>query len=168
MLGAVFAISGIGKLRSHTAFDHFVDSLPALPGVLRDHAVAIAAAVVALELAALLLLILWPLAGLATSAALLATFTAVMIHALRAGTAMVCRCFGAEATPIGRHHVVRNALLTSASLAALCGPVALGPRDPASAAIAIGVGLLLGVLVTRWDDLVFVFRPPGAPRRSGA
>jgi hypothetical protein len=89
MLGGVFAIDAAGKLRSRAAFDSFVDSIPTLPGVTRDRLVAIAATVVALELAAVMLLIVRPLAGLGAATGLLAAFTVVMIVTLRAGTAMV-------------------------------------------------------------------------------
>ncbi len=167
MLGAVFAIAAAGKLRSRAAFDAFVDSIPAPRGVTGDWLVGVAAAVIALELAAVVLLIVRPLAGLAVASGLLVAFTAVMIAVLRAGAAMVCRCFGADPRPVGRGHVARNAILISASLAGvvLHGTAVSGRSDPGFAvtAMTIGIAAILGVLVTRWDDLVFLFRPAGSP-----
>jgi hypothetical protein len=167
MLGVVFAIGVAGKLRSRAAFDGFVDSIPAFPGTRGNRLVVVAVSVVVLELAAMLLLIVRPQAGLVVATSLLTTFTAVMIVTLRAGTAMVCRCFGGEARPVGRGHVVRNAILVAASLAAAAlrwrhSTDRPGP-EAAMAAVMIGIGVILGVLVTRSDDLVFLFRPARSP-----
>lgn len=156
-LGAVFAIAAASKLRRRAAFDDFVETLPpwgplSLP--------AVGAAVVALELAVPVLLLAWPRAGLVLVMALLGGFTAVMVKTLRAGAPLTCRCFGASAQPIGVGHVVRNALLLAAAavaaLAAWLGGAA-PPAEPATAAVALALGAIAGLLITRWDDLAFVF-----------
>lgn len=156
-LGAVFAIAAASKLRRRTAFDDFVDTLPqwgplSLP--------AVGAAVVTLELAVPVLLLAWPRAGLFLVMALLGSFTAVMVKTLRAGAPLTCRCFGASAQPIGVGHVVRNALLLAAAAVAERSAglsAAAPPSDPATVAVAMALGAIAGLLITRWDDLAFVF-----------
>jgi hypothetical protein len=155
-LAAVFAIAAASKLRSRAAFDDFVDTLPELgPPSL---ATVAGAAVVALELAAPVLLLASPRAGLVLVMALLGGFTAVMVVTLRTGGSMTCRCFGASEQPIGAGHVVRNALL----IAAAAGAAWLGVGDPshpggAEVGVAMALGAISGVLITRWDDLAFIY-----------
>lgn len=157
-LGAVFAIAAASKLRRRAAFDDFVDTLPQLGPLSLP---AVGAAVVTLELAVPVLLLAWPPAGLVLVMALLGGFTAVMVKTLRAGAPLTCRCFGASAQPIGPGHVVRNALLLAAAavaaVAVWLGDGAAPPSDPATAAIALALGAIAGLLITRWDDLAFVF-----------
>jgi hypothetical protein len=170
MLGAVFAIAAAGKLRSRAAFDAFVDTIPAYRNARADRLASVAAVVIAAELVAVVLLIVCPLAGLVMTSGLLGAFATLMIVTLRAGTPMVCRCFGAHAEPVGRGHVVRNAVLL------LAGAVAAAARwsgsaggsgvDAAMAVVVIAVAAILGVLISRWDDLVFMFRPVARARAT--
>lgn len=155
-LAAVFAIAAASKLRSRAAFDDFVDTLPEL-GPSRLVPVA-GAALVALELAAPVLLLAHPRAGLVLVMALLGGFTAVMVVTLRAGGSMTCRCFGASEQPIGGGHVVRNALLiAAAAIAAGLGGGATSHPGGAEVGVAMALGAIAGVLATRWDDLAFVY-----------
>jgi len=130
----------------------------AVPARLRP---ATAVAVTVLELAAGALLIAWPTSGYLLALGLFTAFTLGLGIALRAGARVACRCFGASATPIGRAHVVRNALLIAvAGLGALAANAesALDERWPWLLA-----GALLGGAITRWDDLAFLFGPPSTP-----
>jgi hypothetical protein len=74
---------------------------------------AVAAAVIMCELAtaALLAADVTALAGLGVGAALLIVFTMAISSVLRQGTSASCRCFGASTQPLGRRHLVRNAIL---------------------------------------------------------
>ncbi|NVB82706.1 MAG: methylamine utilization protein MauE [Kofleriaceae bacterium] len=139
----VFAVAAYGKLVDRGA----------LAGVMRAMGVpAIPAAVVAAaELACVTLLVLAPAAGFALALALLAAFTAGLVNAIRRGAHIACRCFGASTAPIGKSHIVRNALLV-----ALAG---LGLVMPQTASIAAGAaGALLGLAIVMWDELVLAFR----------
>ena len=126
----------------------------------------VGAAVVTLELAAPVLLVVHPRAGLALVLGLVGAFTTAMVVALRRGAPLTCRCFGASAQPIGAGHVVRNALLLAATAlataAAWLGERGAPSADLAEVAIAAALGAIAGVLITRWDDLVFVYREAGA------
>lgn len=155
-LAAVFTIAAASKLRSRAAFDDFVDTLPEL-GSSRLATVA-GAAVVTLELAAPVLLFASPRAGLVLVLALLGVFTAVMVVTLRAGGSMTCRCFGASEQPIGAGHVVRNALMIAAAAGAAWLSGGDTPHlEAAEVGVAMALGAISGVLITRWDDLAFVF-----------
>ena len=162
-LGAVFAIAAGSKLRSRAAFDEFIDTLPELGPLRGERLTVVGAAVVALELAAPVLLVVHPRAGLALVLGLVGAFTTAMVVALRRGAPLTCRCFGASAQPIGAGHVVRNALLLAATALATAAAW-LGERGAPSAevAIAAALGVIAGVVITRWDDLVFVYRGAGA------
>lgn len=164
-LGAVFAIAAGSKLRSRAAFDEFVDTLPELGPLRGGRLPMVGAVVVALELAAPVLLAIRPRLGLALVLGLVGAFTTAMIVTLRRGTPLTCRCFGASAQPVGAGHVVRNALLLAAC--ALATAAGWGERiapsaDLAEVAIAAALGLIAGILITRWDDLAFVYREAGA------
>ena len=68
---------------------------------------------------------------------------------------MPCRCFGSSTTPLGRRHVVRNTLLTTAAAAGLVGVLAGAPDGLTSggAVLAVVAGLR-GCLVVMFDDVV--------------
>jgi len=165
-LGAVFAIAAGSKLRSRAAFDEFIDTLPEIGPLRGERLTVVGAAVVALELAAPVLLVVHPRAGLALVLGLVGAFTTAMVVSLRRGAPLTCRCFGASAQPIGAGHVVRNALLLAATAlataAAWLGERGAPSADLAEVAIAAALGAIAGVLITRWDDLVFVYREAGA------
>ena len=169
-LASMFALAGLGKLANRDAFASFVASLGpfGVPAGLATRPVG--ALIVAAELGATAALVCVPLAGGALAAALLAGFALGIVHVLRSGRAVRCRCFGAAGATVGRSHLARNLALAALALAV----AALAPSHPLSftgrpdAIIAALVGLGLGALITRWDDLVFLFgtTSPGTSRRS--
>jgi hypothetical protein len=170
-LASMFALAARGKLANRDAFTSFVASLVAF-GVPRRLATRPAGAlIVGAELVAAIALVGAPVAGGALAAALLAGFALGTGHVLRGGHAVRCRCFGSSsAAPVGRSELARNLVLAALALAL----AALAPSYPmssliqADAILAALVGLGLGTLITRWDDLRFLFGParPRTPRRS--
>ncbi|MGW9195322.1 MauE/DoxX family redox-associated membrane protein [Micromonospora chersina] len=157
LLGTVLLAAAVGKVSGRDAYREFTRSVrdlgyrPAGP---------LAAAVVAAEFIAVVLLAVVPPAGFLLSAAVLLAFTvAVATNLRRAGA--TCRCFGRTAAPLGRHHVWRNAFLVGCAVAGALAPA--GPVRPGEAVLAVAGGLLTGALVVMMDDLRFLF---GASRRT--
>jgi len=170
-LASMFGIAAFNKLGSRDGFRLFVASL-------RDFGVPqalstppFAALLVAAELGAGVALVVVPSAGGALAAVLLAGFTLGIAHVVHHGQTVRCRCFGAGGATVGRGHVIRNAVLAGLAGAvfvlepSLPLPFAVRP-DVIIAALA-GVGA--GALITRWDDLVFLFSTASlAPVRSAS
>ncbi|TDD21524.1 MauE/DoxX family redox-associated membrane protein [Nonomuraea diastatica] len=154
LLGVVFAVSAFTKLRSGAAVRSFAASLTMVPESLRLPA---AGAVAAGE-AVTAVLMLIPQAGLALSAILLAGFTLVIMVSIRKGVRAPCRCFGFSATPLGRVHLVRNALLL---LVVVLGGTGLifsgGPPDAAGLAVAVPAGLAGAIVLIAFDDIAGLF-----------
>ncbi|MEU9826211.1 MauE/DoxX family redox-associated membrane protein [Micromonospora chersina] len=155
LLGTVLLAAAVGKVSGRDAYREFTRSVrdmgyrPAGP---------LAAAVVAAEFTAVVLLAVIPLAGLLSSAALLLAFTLAVATNLRRGGA-TCRCFGRTAVPLGRHHVWRNAFLVGCAIAGALAPA--GPVRPGEAVVAVAGGLLTGVLVVMTDELRYLFGTSG-------
>ncbi|MEU1665263.1 MauE/DoxX family redox-associated membrane protein [Streptomyces sparsogenes] len=165
LLTAVFVIAVVGKVGRAGAFSAFADSLRPLAAVSGSAVRAMALAVVAVEGAVCLALILpytpATLAGLVAATALLAVFTVVIARSASRGTTVNCRCFGRSAAPLGWAHVVRNGLLASVAgvgaAAVATGPA--GGSDSGTVAVAWCTGAVVGGLVTVVEDLVSLFRP---------
>jgi hypothetical protein len=169
-LASVFAFAALGKLGSRDAFSSFLASLPAFGVPARLSTRAFGALIVIAELGAAIALALAPRWGGALAAALLGGFALGIVHVLRSGQAVRCRCFGAGGARVGRAHLIRNLALAAIAIAVAI----LAPRYPLPLVIrpdvvVVGLaGLGLGALITRWDDLVFLFSTAslGASRRS--
>ncbi|MFJ9588651.1 MauE/DoxX family redox-associated membrane protein [Streptomyces acidicola] len=165
LLTAVFLIAVVGKVGRAGAFSAFADSLRPLAAVSGAAVRAVALAVVAVEGAVCLALILpytpATQAGLLAATALLAVFTVVIARSVGRGTTVRCRCFGRSAAPLGRAHVVRNGLLASVAgvgaAAVVTGPA--GGSDLGMATVAWCTGVIAGGLVTVVEDLVSLYRP---------
>jgi hypothetical protein len=163
LLGVVFAVAVVGKARSRAAFKAFVDSLAAfgwLPAG-RRRLVAIMVVVVEAITVVLVAVPVTAAAGLALAGGTLAAFTASAWRQARIGRPVRCRCFGTDGGEFGSAQLVRNGLLLATAIvglvaAALAGT---GPVAVPGAALAVALGALAGLLVTRWDDLAFVFGP---------
>ncbi|MEW9551988.1 MauE/DoxX family redox-associated membrane protein [Nonomuraea sp. NPDC050783] len=165
LLAVVFLAAAVSKVRGRRARAEFRASLGAF-GVSPRRRPAVAAAVITGELATAVLLVadVTALAGLAAGAALLAAFTMAIGAALRRGTPASCRCFGASAQPLGRRHLVRNAILLSVVALGVTGAspaTALGAAgwDPAALLLSGFVAVLLAALVISYDDLVAAVLP---------
>jgi hypothetical protein len=169
MLAVVMFAAVAGKLRRRD-FALFVDALRGfgVPAALaRVPPRARAGAVVALEAAAAVLLVVAPAAGLVLSLGLIAMFTVVLRSAVRNGREVACRCFGASTAPVGVAHLVRNGLLLAVIGAGVAATALAAGAEvaPPERLAAIALGVLAGAAVTRWDDLVYLVAPQPAGRR---
>ncbi|NDU77002.1 methylamine utilization protein MauE [Actinomadura sp. DSM 109109] len=154
LIGLVFAVSAVSKLRD---FDGFARSVPALVPAWRGRSRLLAIITTALEALVPPLLVAPVTApiGFAVAAVLLAAFTAAIAASLRRGRRTACRCFGPSSVPLGPRHLVRNgALLTCAALGALA-PAGLPPAG--GVAVAAAAGLAAAVLIVFLDDIVELF-----------
>lgn len=158
-LATMFAVAAIGKLRSRDAFRAFVSSLAPFGIPPRLAKPPLAASLIAAELAAAAALATAPRPGGLLAATLLAGFALGIAHVVRRGAAVRCRCFGAGGAAVGRAHLARNLVLAALALAvALVAPAAplRWSTDP-DVVLASAAGIGLGALLTRWDDLAFLF-----------
>jgi hypothetical protein len=167
-LASVFSFAALGKLGNRDAVSSLLASLPAFGVPARLATRWFAALLVAAELGAAAALVIAPRLGGVLAAGLLAGFALGIIHVLRSGAAVRCRCFGAGGVPVGRANVIRNIALAALAIAVAIGAPArpfLVQPDTILAALA---GLGAGALIARWDDLVFLFSTAslGGSRRS--
>ncbi|MBQ1031324.1 MauE/DoxX family redox-associated membrane protein [Micromonospora parva] len=166
-IGLVFLASSVSKVWGRDAFPAFVASLRGV-GLLPRRLVRPAAIVLVVVEGALCAALAVPTGvvpriALVGAAVLLGIFTVGVGIAVRRGTASTCRCFGANAQRLGRRHVVRNVLLTGLAAGGAVVAVASAASPPSSLrpaglVLAGFVGLLLGFLAIRSDDLVALFR----------
>jgi hypothetical protein len=169
-LASVLAFAALGKLGSRDAFASFLASLPSFGVPARLASRGFAALLVAAELGAAAALIGGPRLGGGLAAGLLAGFALGIVHVLRGGRAVRCRCFGAGGAAVGRAHLLRNlalaAIAVGVAILAPSYPLSLTVRPDVIVAALAGTGA--GALITRWDDLVFLFGAAsvGASRRS--
>ncbi|MGH3164377.1 MAG: MauE/DoxX family redox-associated membrane protein [Trebonia sp.] len=167
-IGLVFLVSAVSKLRSRGAFREFtawLDSLP-LP-LVRRHPGVLAAALAAMEAGIVVLDPLpwtaWTARAALTAAALtLAVFTAGTWLAIIRGANQPCQCFGASATPLGRRHIVRDAVLCviAATGALTAGSVAASGQG---IAVSLFAGAVIALFVVFLDDLAALYSAPGEP-----
>lgn len=177
LVGVVFLVSAVTKLRSRAAFAEFVASLRATGLVPARWARRVAVVVVLTEAAIpallavpVLIAVPAPLAaaGFALATGVLGVFTVGLALAVSRGVRTPCRCFGASVAPLGLPQIVRNALLTVTAAAGLVavladGSAGWGHTHPATVAMACAVGLVLAILAITFDDLVDLFRPAIRP-----
>jgi hypothetical protein len=158
LLIVVFVTAVVGKIHTADAFVDYRDSVAALARPVRLDgalATAVAALMVVCEAAVVALLAVPTTrsAGYALAAALLAGFAAAVFGALRRGSSVRCRCFGSAGSVLGGAHAIRNVVLALGALAGMAG----GPAAPAPVVlVALTAGALLGLVVTRWDDLSYL------------
>lgn len=157
LLAGVFLVSLFGKLRGPAAYTAFVAATASLLATGTRQARVLAPLTIAAE-AATIVALGFGRAGLVAAAALLGCFTIELMRAVRRGSAVPCRCFGASTTPVGVHHVVRNVVLIGLAVAAAGFAGDDAPLDP-GALVVTALAAAVGVLVTaRLDDLVAVSR----------
>ncbi|HEY7069476.1 MAG TPA: MauE/DoxX family redox-associated membrane protein [Acidimicrobiales bacterium] len=166
LLGAVFLASALTKVRNRRAFREFEGTVSKL-GVPRGQVRAVAL-VVAITEASIPFLLAGPAravtgVGLGLAVGVLGAFVAAIVHTVRRGAAVPCRCFGSSSTtPLGRRHVARNALLIAAAAAGLFGVVS-GTQDaltPSGAAVAAVAGLVGAILIVMFDDVIDLVAAP--------
>ncbi|WP_196279157.1 MauE/DoxX family redox-associated membrane protein [Catellatospora vulcania] len=159
LLGIVFLAAATGKLRNRDRRREFAESVRAV-GLLAGWAVAPAAmTVLAVELSVPALLA-WPpteLLGYLLAAALLAAFCVAITAVLRHRRTVVCRCFGAEGSPLGRRHLVRNGLLLVLAAAGAAAAGSGGAVEPAGVVLAVAAAAVAAMVLIRFDDLADLF-----------
>ncbi|HEX5595853.1 MAG TPA: MauE/DoxX family redox-associated membrane protein [Micromonosporaceae bacterium] len=165
VLATVFIVAAFTKVSGKGGWVAFVRSLRQLDQVPVSLVQPVAVAVVVVE-ALVVVLLLAPVrlagsVGFALAGALLLTFTVVIGRALSRGNRAPCRCFGASNTPLGLPHVVRNLMLVCVVLLGLAGASAYGTLDVPYALLAGAVGLVAGILITAFEDIVALIRPVG-------
>lgn len=168
LLGAVFVVSAVGKLRSGAALRAFTASVADMKVVPAAAVAPVGIAVPALEAVAAVLLFVPATAVLGCVLALvvLAAFTIGIAVVLRRGTVASCRCFGVTERPFRVRHLVRNGVLVAVALvgAAVNGLPGDGTApELAAVLLAAAVGIVGAVLITMFDDLVELFAAPTRP-----
>jgi uncharacterized membrane protein YphA (DoxX/SURF4 family) len=141
LLAAVLAWAGAAKLQRGPAT---VDGFTAL-GMPQPRYLARGVPVVELVIAVLLIAV--PLIGGALALVLLASFTALLVVRIRAGSEVPCACFGQpNAPPLSWTEVVRNGILAVLALLALFTGRAHVP-GLRGVLVSVGLGVIaLGVL----------------------
>jgi hypothetical protein len=179
IVAVVYGTSGLAKLRGRTAYRSYRAGLAdtslvpgrSLPAV----AAVLAGCEAALALSALAALALGaagvngsdaPASALSVAAALTLVLALGVLAVLRRGRPARCACFGSSAgRPLGTIHLVRNTSILAAIVAGLAASL-LSPARPSGAgtAIAIVVGVVLGALTIRLEDLAELFTPIAAAK----
>ncbi|MEU9839996.1 MauE/DoxX family redox-associated membrane protein [Actinomadura sp. NPDC048032] len=154
LVGLVFAVSAVSKLRD---LDGFARSVPALVPAWPGRARPLAIATTALEALVPPLLVAQVTApfGFGLAAVLLAAFTAAVAAALRRGRRTPCRCFGPSSAPLGPRHLARNGVLLTCAVLGALSPGGLPPAG--GVAVAAAAGLAGAVLIVSLDDIVELF-----------
>lgn len=184
MSAGVFATSAFAKLRSPPAYRDYRAGLRAMrllpPGLLTGTAVTLVAveAITACGLAAAAGLLAagasaaYPLSVLAVTVA--AALTLVLVSgvavALSRGVQAPCSCFGGSSVrPLGAAHLIRNIVLLVLLAAGLAASaLQRGRPGLGGAVVAVAAGLVLSLLIIRWDDLVALADSgPGVPEHRG-
>nr|BFE60911.1 methylamine utilization protein MauE [Dactylosporangium thailandense] len=162
LVATVFVVALAGKVGSRRAYTAFADSLRQMRVVPPRLVAPAAAGSVAAEVAVVALLLVparWAaVAGFVIAAGLLAVFAGAIALSLRTGSRAPCRCFGASTTPLGRGHIVRNAVLVAIALAGLAAAAGGSAIAVPGAIVAGGAGLVVGIVVTAYDDIAALFR----------
>jgi hypothetical protein len=162
-IGVIFAVSAISKLAGKEAFASFGRSLRRMRVVPKVLNQPVAVAVVAAELSIpILLLVPLPatgIAGFVIAAGLLLAFIVGIANSLRIGDRTPCACFGRSTIELGPRHIVRNIVLILLAGAGLFAVLSAGTPQWGLAAIAGVAGLVIGGLVTAFDDIYSLFAP---------
>jgi hypothetical protein len=173
VLGLVFAVSAVSKVRSQAAWRSlgtWLAGMPFRPLRLKGMPLTLVlaeAAVVALVAAA-------PLAGLISGAVLALTLTVGLYLVVRSGSRQPCLCFGTSSEPAGSQHVLRNGvLLALAVVGSVCAGTTGHPPGPAESMLAAIAGLATALLVIFFGDISALFTSgsefrPGADLPAGA
>jgi hypothetical protein len=168
LIGLVFAVSAIAKIRGPRAYREFASWLAALPVPLA-RARALAPVFVGAE-AAIVVLVAVPdvaVAGLALAAGCLAVMAAGTVVITNRGSGVSCWCFGPSRSPLGARHLVRESiLLLVAVTGAVIGAQASG-RDitsPAGIVLSLVAALTGATFFVFIDDLIAIFDSDPAAR----
>lgn len=150
LLGTIFLLAGLAKMRDQHSLTADVEAFTRLPpGFAR--LVASGLPVLEVVLAVLLLAGLVPVIAFGLTTAVLLAFTAVVMLNVAAGRRVSCACFGSSRNgPVGPSTVVRNLALVAA--AALGLVLSMHRVEPLSVAapgqlIPVVIATLAGLLI---------------------
>jgi hypothetical protein len=163
LIGLVFAVATVTKVRSLNAYRDFAFWLAALPVPLAGNR-ALPAAFIAAEVAivALVAVPVTATAGLLLAAGCLAVMTGGTAVIVKRGARVSCQCFGPSSSLLGARHIVRDGILLAIALAGALG-TREGTASPAGIALSLVTALIGATFVVFSDDLVALFeRDPAA------
>jgi hypothetical protein len=161
LIGLVFAVSAIAKIRGPRAYREFASWLAALPVPLA-RARALPPVFVGAE-AAIVVLVAVPyvaVAGLTLAAGCLAVMAAGTVVITNRGSGVSCWCFGPSRGPLGARHLVRDSmLLLIAVTGAVIGAHASGRNttSPAGIVLSLVAALAGATFFVFIDDLIAIF-----------
>jgi hypothetical protein len=163
VIGLVFLIAAVGKLRTRTAWASFRSSVSGMKIVPESVIPIVAVAVVGAELVVVATLTIpsTVVLGFAVASGVLVAFSAAIIAALRRKTGGTCRCFGISAAPFGIHHVVRNGALVAVAVTGALATILAPDTEIAAGGVAVAtVASIIGVfLIVILDDLMTLLLP---------
>ncbi|MFE6844634.1 MauE/DoxX family redox-associated membrane protein [Streptomyces sp. NPDC057686] len=162
LLVVVFAVAVTGKAGGAESFGAFVRSVQEfVRSTSPNRGRGVAHLVIGAEVAGTVLLLLpgpAAVAGFALVGCLLGAFALAIATSLRRGVRVPCRCFGASASSAGPLELVRNGFLMAAAVTGAVGTSNGLPETTGAVALAVGTGLILGVVVTVLDDISDLLR----------
>jgi hypothetical protein len=171
LLGVVFAVSVVTKVWSKAAWQSYRSWLGGLP--LRP--LRLPGAPMAIEFAecAVVLLVAYPpaaAAGLVVALTVCLALTIGLSVAVRRGASQPCHCFGQSSEPLGRQHVLRNALLAICALTGVLTAGAAGTHVPATAQAGLPVigGLAAAVIIIFFGDIAALVTSPVSAASAAA
>ncbi|MDQ2846400.1 MAG: methylamine utilization protein MauE [Actinomycetota bacterium] len=159
----VFAMAVAGKVLGRGAFAEFTRSIVGMNAVPhRAAGLAARATVLGEGLTVVLVVLPWRVTGAlgcALAAGLTLLFSLVIMRSLRQGNRAPCRCFGRSSTPLGRRHLVRNAILLVVSLIGAAASLFGDSLQLSGALVGVVAGLFVGLIVAGFDDLAQLVAP---------
>jgi Methylamine utilisation protein MauE len=166
LIGLVFAVAAVTKVRSPSAYREFASWLAALPVPMARNR-ALPAAFVAAEVAivALVAVPVTATAGLLLAAGCLAVMTAGTAVIVKRGARVSCQCFGPSSSPLGARHILRDGILLAIALVGTLG-TGRGSASPAGIALSLVAALIGATFVVFSDDLIALFESDPAARPS--
>jgi hypothetical protein len=172
LLCAIFAVSVLSKLRSREVRNELANTigqlLPPLGGAWSRSAARLTV-VAELAVVAMLVTVWTATVAFVAAGVLLSVFAAAIAVGLMRGRRVRCQCFGPGGPEAGVGHLARNLTLI---VVACVGLLTVSPDarySHSGLALAAAVGVLLGLIATRWEDLAFVASTsPGSARAAGA
>jgi hypothetical protein len=158
VIGIVFAVSAISKLRSPAAYRAYAQWLRSLPVPLASRrltaTVLVGAEVLIVPLVAVPAT---AFAGLQVSTLLIVVLTAGLVLAVRHGVTTPCHCFGASPTPVSHRQAARNIVLLVVAVLGLLGGHA-GNYQPAAAILSVGVAAAIAMFIIFSDDIAVLLQ----------
>jgi hypothetical protein len=164
LIGLVFAVAAVTKVRGPGAYREFASWLAALPVPMARNR-ALPAAFIAAEVAivALAAVPVTATAGLLLAAGCLAVMTGGTAVIVKRGARVSCQCFGPSSSLLSARHVVRDGILLGIALAGALG-TSRGTASPAGIALSLVAALIGATFVVFSDDLVALFESDPAAR----